>query len=195
MSSFLVARFAGRGLSPAHALATIPRTNNPLHQFARFIFCRSFPSKALHLEKVLRKTSSHVFSELVGRAFKETRKEARKYALVLHVSSLETFPTIQKTTAMQKADGLRLFQFKFCLWFLLGWGATDGAVLSGEENAPDAVAGQVKSGEWKVESLREGGALRAQGRRKKEGGRRAVRPLRGRDDSGGGAAGKPHLRK
>lgn len=54
------------------------------------------------------------------------------------------------------------------------------AALSGEENAPDAVAGQVKSGEWRVESLREGGALRAQGRRKKEGGRRAVRPLRGR---------------
>lgn len=36
---------------------------------------------------------------------------------------------------MQKADGLRLFQFKFCLWFLLGWRAADEADLAGGENA------------------------------------------------------------
>ena len=90
---------------------------------------------------------------------------------------------------MQKAEGLTIVSVQNLFVAPVGLGATDGAVLSGEENAPDAVAGQVKSGEWRVESLREGGALRAQGRRKKEGGRRAGRPLRGREDSGGGAAG------
>ena len=55
--------------------------------------------------------------------------------------------------------------------------------------------GQVKSGEWKVESLREGGALRAQVRRKKKEVRRTVRPLRGRDVEGRGRGWKPHLRK
>ena len=46
---------------------------------------------------------------------------------------------------MQKADGVRLGQFKVCLGFLLGWRAADGAVLTGGR-MPELGGG----GKWKV---------------------------------------------
>ena len=54
--------------------------------------------------------------------------------------------TIQhRTTAMQKADGLRLFQFNVCLWFLLGWGRPTGPTFLGAECLSPAPSSSAKS--------------------------------------------------
>ena len=50
-------------------------------------------------------------------------------------------------TVMQKADGLRLFQFNVCLWFLLGWRAADGADLTGGRMPELGGGGKRKVGE------------------------------------------------
>lgn len=131
------------------------------------------------------------------RALSKTRKEVRALCASLLARALRRmFHDSPESTAMQKADGVRLFQFKICLWFLLGWGAADGAVRSGGENAPDAVAGQVKSGEWKVESLREGEApfgRKGEGRREEEEGR-CARCAGGRIRRGRGWKAAPPVR-
>ena len=63
-----------------------------------------------------------------------------------------------------------MFQFKFCLWVLLGWRATDGADLTGGR-MPELGGG----GKWKV------GARKKEEVRRKKGGTPAVRVGCGRE--------------